>query len=75
MPGTAIFTLAGKEVRSMALTLEQTEVVRARESVDRAEVQGATRLALYCALEELPGLIFGILTVSYVVMSLAGLVR
>jgi hypothetical protein len=59
----------------MAFTLEQTEVVGARESVDLAEVQGATRLARYCALEELPGLIFGILTISYIILSLAGLVR
>jgi hypothetical protein len=59
----------------MALILEQTEVVAARESVGPAEVQGATRLARYCALEELPGLIFGILTVSYIILSLAGLVR
>jgi len=65
----------GKEVTSMALILEQTEVVRARENVDHAEAQESTRLALYCALDELPGLIFGILTVSYIILSLASLVR
>jgi hypothetical protein len=59
----------------MALILEQTEVVHARESVDRAQVREAIRLARYCALAELPGLIFGILTVSYIVLSLTSLVR
>ena len=59
----------------MALILEQTEVVHARESVDQAQVREAIRLARYCALEELPGLIFGILTISYIVLSLTSLVR
>jgi hypothetical protein len=58
----------------MTLILEQTDVVRTRESLGLAEVQGATRLARYSALEELPGLIFGILTVSYIVLSLTSLV-
>lgn len=37
------------------------------------EVSDGMRIARYCTLDELPGLIFGVMTVGYIVLSLAGL--
>ena len=49
---------------STPVTVEQTEV---------SEVSDGMRIARYSMMDELPGLIFGILTVSYIVLSLTGL--
>jgi hypothetical protein len=46
------------------VTVEQTEV---------SEVSDGMRIARYSTMDELPGLIFGILTVGYIVLSLTGL--
>ena len=46
------------------VTVEQTEV---------SEVSDGMRIARYSTMDELPGLIFGILTVVYIVLSLTGL--
>lgn len=42
-------------------------------TVEQTEVSDGMRIARYSALDELPGLIFGILTVVYIVLSLSGL--
>jgi hypothetical protein len=41
---------------------------------EKAEPQKGLRIDRYCTLEELPGLVFGVLTVAYIVLSLAKLV-
>jgi hypothetical protein len=37
------------------------------------EVSEGLRIARYCTLEELPGLVFGVMTVAYIIFSLASL--
>jgi hypothetical protein len=41
--------------------------------VEQAEVSDGTQFARNCMLDELPGLVFGIMTVTYIVLSLTGL--
>ena len=43
-------------------------------TVDAAEPDKGLRIARYCTLEELPALVFGVMTVAYIVLSLAELV-
>ena len=59
----------------MAATINETRTIDAvpPKAVEETEVSDETRLARYCTLEELPGLIFGVMTVGYIVLSLAGL--
>ena len=42
-------------------------------TVDAAEPDKGLRIARDCALEELPALVFGVITVAYIVLSLAEL--
>ena len=42
-------------------------------TVDNAEADEGLRIARYCTLEELPVLVFGVMTVAYIVLSLAKL--
>jgi hypothetical protein len=43
-------------------------------TVDNAEPDNkGLRIARYCTLEELPALVFGVMTVAYIVLSLAKL--
>jgi hypothetical protein len=42
-------------------------------TVDQTEVSEGRRFAHYCALEEMVGLVFGVMTVAYILMSLTGL--
>jgi hypothetical protein len=42
-------------------------------TLEATEVSDLLRIARYCTLEELPGLIFGVMTGVYIVLSLAGL--
>jgi hypothetical protein len=42
-------------------------------TIEQTEVSDGMRLARYCILDELPGLIFGIMTVAYIALSLIGL--
>jgi hypothetical protein len=42
-------------------------------AVEETQVSDAMRIARYCALEELLGFVFGVLTVGYIVLSLASL--
>jgi len=60
----------------MASMLNEAEVSSEKtfETVEKTELSEGTRLARYCALDELPGLIFGLMTLGYIILSLAGLV-
>jgi hypothetical protein len=42
-------------------------------TVEQTEVSEGRRFAHYCALEEMVGLVFGVMTVAYILMSLTGL--
>lgn len=42
-------------------------------TVDNAEPQEGLRIARYYTLEELPALVFGVMTAAYIVLSLAKL--
>lgn len=61
----------------MAATINGTRVFEGVPPIaaEQTEVAEATQIARNSMLEELPGLIFGALTVGYIVMSLAGLAR
>jgi hypothetical protein len=62
-----------KEVTAMISTVDETRVVSAPETTPVAEVSDGMRIARYCALDELPGLVFAVMTLAYIVLSLAGL--
>ena len=61
----------------MASMLNEAEVSSemTSETVEQTELSEGARLARYCALDELPGLIFGLMTLGYIILSLAGLIR
>lgn len=53
----------------MASTLNE-QAISTQTTAEHAEVSDGMRLARYCELDELPGLIFGIMTIGYIVLSL-----
>jgi hypothetical protein len=57
----------------MASTIDEQLTISTQATEEHAEVGEGLRIARYRALEELPGLIFGVMTVVYIVMSLAKL--
>jgi len=59
----------------MAATITTIRTIDAapRAAIEETEVSEAMRIARYRSLEELPGLVFGIMTVAYIVLSLARL--
>jgi len=57
----------------MASTLNHAPAISTPTAVDQSEVSGGMRFAHYCALEEMIGLVFGVMTVAYILLSLAGL--
>lgn len=58
----------------MAATINETRVIEAAQATaEQTDISDASRIARLCTLEELPGLIFGAMTVAYIVLSLAGL--
>ena len=57
----------------MASMLNQAELLRT--SVEQAELSEGARLAHVCALDEVLGLIFGLMTLGYIIQSLVGLIR
>jgi hypothetical protein len=59
----------------MASMLNQEEVLRTSETVEQSAPSEGMRLARVCALDEVPGLVFGLMTLGYIIQSLAGLVR
>ena len=58
----------------MSSTLNETQAMNTPSTVEQIEMSDGVRFARYRTLEELPGLIFGLMTVAYIVLSLAGLV-
>lgn len=59
----------------MASTLNGTRAIRASAAADQIEASEEMRLPRFCTLEEAPGLIFGVMTVAYIVLSLFALKR
>ena len=59
----------------MATTVNDARTIGAATTVEQTEVSEGLRLARYCILDEMSGLIFGVLTVTWIVLSLAGLAR
>ena len=57
----------------MASTINEQLVISTPATVEQAEVSEGLRIARYRALEELPGLVFGVMTLAYIVMSFAQL--
>jgi hypothetical protein len=57
----------------MASTLNEVRVVTTPVPVEPTETTSGLRLARFCALEEALGVIFGVLTVAYIVTSLFAL--
>jgi hypothetical protein len=57
----------------MASTINEQVVISTRATVEKTEVSEGLRIARYRALEELPGLVFGVMTVAYILMSFAKL--
>jgi hypothetical protein len=58
----------------MASTLNDTQAIStSATAAEQTKVSDGMRIARYCVLDELPGLIFGILTVVYIIRSLNGL--
>jgi hypothetical protein len=62
--------LREKEVNGMFSTLNETQAMETPSTLEKTEMTDGVRFARYLALEELPGLIFGLMTVAYVVLSL-----
>ena len=57
----------------MASTLNDTRVTGTTATVERTEASEYLRIARFCALEEILGLVFAVMTVGWIVMSLASL--
>jgi hypothetical protein len=59
----------------MSAIVNEAPVVSAAPPIaaEEREVSEGTSLARYCTLEEVLGLVFGVLTVAYIVLSLASL--
>lgn len=57
----------------MASTLNDTRAIAAAAEAEHTEYSAGLSFARYCALEEAIGLTFGVMTVAYIVLSLAGL--
>lgn len=57
----------------MASTINEQLVISTPATVEQAEVSEGLRIARYRTLEELPGLVFGVMTIAYIVISLASL--
>jgi hypothetical protein len=62
-----------REARRMASTLNNARAFDTSATADQSETSEGTRLARFCSLEEGLGLVFGVMTVAYVVLSLIAL--
>lgn len=58
----------------MVSNFDEAQAINAPSPVQQSEMSDGVRFARYRILEELPGLVFGLMTVMYVVTSIAGLV-
>jgi hypothetical protein len=57
----------------MASTITDARVVGIEATVEQAEASEGMRAARNCMLDEMPGLVCGLVTLAYIVISLAGL--
>jgi hypothetical protein len=57
----------------MASMLNDARAISATAGVERTEASEGLRIARYCELDELPGVVFGAMTVAWIVLSLAKL--
>ncbi len=57
----------------MATTVNDVRTIGAVAMVEQTEVSDGLQLARYCILDEMSGLVFGVLTVTWIVLSLTGL--
>jgi hypothetical protein len=57
----------------MASTINEQVVISTPATIDQTDVSEGLRIARYRALEEFPGLVFGVMTIAYIVMSFAKL--
>ena len=58
----------------MSVNTKAASVPRMRRFAENKQVSEATRLAQYTLLDEIPGLIFALVTVVYIVSSLCSVV-
>jgi hypothetical protein len=59
-----------KEDNQMSVITKAASVPRIKQFAENKQVSTATRFAQYTLLDEIPGLIFGLMTVGYIVCSL-----
>lgn len=57
----------------MASTVNNAKAITLPSTPESVGFSEGLRIARYCTLDELPGLVFGVMTLMYVVVSLAGL--
>jgi hypothetical protein len=57
----------------MSVNTKAASVPRIKRFAENKQVSEATRFAQYTLLDEIPGLIFGLMTVVYIVSSLCSL--
>ena len=57
----------------MNTTINRTELAQRYEVIEQTAASDAARVANYAALSEFPGLLFGLVTLAYIVSSLFSL--
>jgi len=57
----------------MFSSFDEAHAINAQSQVQQSEMSDGVRFARYRMLEELPGLVFGLMALAYVALSLAGL--
>jgi hypothetical protein len=53
--------------------LNDAQAISTSATVEQTEVSEGMTIARQCSLDELPGLVFGIMTVVYIILTLSGL--
>jgi hypothetical protein len=56
----------------MATTVNEARAVGTAATVEKTEVSDGMRLARYCILDEMSGLVYAVLTLTWIVLSLTG---
>jgi hypothetical protein len=56
----------------MATTVNEARAVGTVATVEKTEVSDGMRLARYCILDEMSGLVYAVLTLTWIVLSLTG---
>ena len=57
----------------MGSMVNDAQAISTPTTTEQSQVSAGMRFAHYCALEEMVGLIFGVMTVAYILMSLTEL--